>query len=55
MPLAFFGDRLGNDALVLGARVAALALILVGAALIRAPVRASAALEESETRRRVPP
>jgi hypothetical protein len=41
MPLPSFGDRLGNDALVVDARVATLALILVGAALIP-PVRASA-------------
>jgi drug/metabolite transporter (DMT)-like permease len=45
--LAVFGDRLGNDALVVGVRLAAFALILVGAALIPAPVRAGAALEES--------
>ena len=42
--LAVFGDRLGNDALVVGVRVAAFALILVGAALIPAPVRAGEAL-----------
>jgi multidrug transporter EmrE-like cation transporter len=45
--LAVFGDRLGNNALVVGVRVAAFALILVGAALIPAPVRAGEALEES--------
>jgi drug/metabolite transporter (DMT)-like permease len=45
--LAVFGDRLGTDALVIGARLAAFALILVGAALIPAPVRAGEALEES--------
>jgi drug/metabolite transporter (DMT)-like permease len=45
--LAVFGDRLGNDALVVGVRSAAFALILVGAALIPAPVRAGEALEES--------
>jgi multidrug transporter EmrE-like cation transporter len=45
--LAVFGDRLGNDPLVIGVRVAAFALILVGAALIPAPVRAGEALEES--------
>jgi drug/metabolite transporter (DMT)-like permease len=45
--LAVFGDRLGNDALVVGVRVAAFALILIGAALIPAPVRAGDALEES--------
>jgi drug/metabolite transporter (DMT)-like permease len=57
--LAVFGDRLGNDALVVGVRLAAFALILVGAALIPAPVRAGEALEESAgepgTRRPVPP
>jgi drug/metabolite transporter (DMT)-like permease len=45
--LAVFGDRLGNDALVVGVRVAAFALILVGAALIPAPVRAGEALDGS--------
>jgi multidrug transporter EmrE-like cation transporter len=45
--LAVFGDRLGDDALVVGGRLAAFALILVGAALIPAPVRAGEALEES--------
>jgi len=43
--LAVFGDRLGNDALVVGVRIAAFALILVGAALIPAPVRAGEVLE----------
>ncbi len=45
--LAVFGDRLGDNALVIGVRLAAFALILVGAALIPAPVRAGEALEES--------
>jgi drug/metabolite transporter (DMT)-like permease len=45
--LAVFGDRLGDDALVIGVRVAAFALILVGAALIPAPVRAGEALQAS--------
>jgi drug/metabolite transporter (DMT)-like permease len=45
--LAVFGDRLGNDALVIGVRLAAFALILVGAALIPAPVRAGEALAAS--------
>jgi drug/metabolite transporter (DMT)-like permease len=45
--LAVFGDRLGNDAPVVGVRLSAFALILVGAALIPAPVRAGEALEES--------
>ena len=45
--LAVFGDRLGDDAVVVGVRLAAFALILVGAALIPAPVRAGEALEES--------
>jgi hypothetical protein len=44
--LAVFGDRLGNDALVVGVRLAAFAMILVGAAMIPAPVRAREALEE---------
>ena len=45
--LAVFGDRLGSDPLVVVVRIAAFALILVGAALIPAPVRAGEALEES--------
>ena len=45
--LAVFGDRLGNDALVIGMRLAAFVLILVGSALIPAPVRAGEVLEES--------
>jgi drug/metabolite transporter (DMT)-like permease len=45
--LAVFGDRLGHDALIVGVRLAAFALILLGAALIPAPVRAGNALEES--------
>jgi drug/metabolite transporter (DMT)-like permease len=45
--LAVFGDRLGSDALVVGVRLAAFALILIGTALIPAPVRAGEALEES--------
>ncbi len=45
--LAVFGDRLGDDPLVVGVRIAAFALILVGAALIPAPVRAGEALVES--------
>jgi multidrug transporter EmrE-like cation transporter len=45
--LAVFGDRLGHDALVIGVRLAAFALILLGAALIPAPVRAGKALKES--------
>jgi len=44
--LAVFGDRLGNDPLVIGVRLAAFVLILAGAALIPAPVRAGEALEE---------
>ena len=44
--LAVFGDRLGNDAFIVGVRVVAFALILVGAALIPAPVRAGEALNE---------
>jgi multidrug transporter EmrE-like cation transporter len=57
--LAVFGDQLGNDALVIGVRLAAFALILVGAALIPAPVRAGEALQEtaaeSESPTPVPP
>ena len=45
--LAVFGDRIGTNALEIGVRLAAFLLILVGAALIPAPVRAAEALEES--------
>ena len=45
--LAVFGDRLGDNAFVVGVRLAAFALILIGAALIPAPVRAGEALEQS--------
>jgi multidrug transporter EmrE-like cation transporter len=45
--LAVFGDQLGNDAFVIGVRLAAFALILVGAAMIPAPVRAGEALEDA--------
>ena len=45
--LAVFGDRLGSEPLVVGVRLAAFALIVVGAALIPAPVRAGEALDES--------
>jgi drug/metabolite transporter (DMT)-like permease len=45
--LAVFGDRLGDDALVIGVRLAAFALILIGAALIPAPIRAGEALDTS--------
>ena len=45
--LAVFGDPLGKDALVVGVRVAAFVLILIGAALIPAPMRAREALEGS--------
>ncbi len=52
--LAVFGDPLGNDPLVVGVRIAAFALILVGAALIPAPVRACEALEDSARERESP-
>jgi multidrug transporter EmrE-like cation transporter len=45
--LAVFGDRLGSHALVVGVRIAAFGLALIGAALIPAPVRAGEALKES--------
>lgn len=44
--LAVFGDRLGENALIAGVRLSAFALILAGAALIPAPVRAGDAIEE---------
>ncbi|MGI9080967.1 MAG: hypothetical protein ACR2FZ_01630 [Thermoleophilaceae bacterium] len=53
--LVVFGDRLGTDPLVVGVRVAAFALILVGAALIPAPVRAGHALGESAVEGESPP
>jgi hypothetical protein len=56
--LAVFGDRLGNDALVVGVRIAAFAVTLAGAALIPAPVRAGEALDqpavEPESPTRIP-
>jgi drug/metabolite transporter (DMT)-like permease len=45
--LAVFGDRLGESALIVGVRLAAFIGILVGAALIPAPVRAGRALRRS--------
>lgn len=45
--LAVFGDRLGDDPLVIGVRLASFAFILLGAALIPAPVRAGEALDTS--------
>ncbi|MEY2441954.1 MAG: hypothetical protein QOJ46_1380 [bacterium] len=45
--LAVFGDRLGGNALIVVVRIAAFALILAGAALIPAPVRAGGALDQS--------
>jgi multidrug transporter EmrE-like cation transporter len=45
--LAVFGDRLGGNALIVGVRMAAFALILAGSALIPAPVRAGEALDRS--------
>lgn len=45
--LAVFGDRLGDDPVVIGVRLAAFGFILLGAALIPAPVRAGEVLEEA--------
>ena len=45
--LAVFGDRLGDGPLEIAVRTGAFALILVGAALIPAPVRAGEAIEEN--------
>jgi len=53
--LAVFGDPLGNDPLVVGVRLAAFALILVGATLIPAPMRAGDALRESAAKAESPP
>ena len=44
--LAVFGDRLGANAFIIVVRIAAFALILLGAALIPAPVRAGEALDQ---------
>jgi drug/metabolite transporter (DMT)-like permease len=52
--LAVFGDRIGDNALEIGVRLVAFVLILVGAALIPAPVRAGEALEESEVEAETP-
>jgi drug/metabolite transporter (DMT)-like permease len=52
--LTVFGDRLGDDALEIGVRVAAFALILLGAALIPAPVRACEGLEDSAPAPEIP-
>jgi drug/metabolite transporter (DMT)-like permease len=48
--LAVFGDRLGGSPAIVVVRMAAFVLILAGAALIPAPVRASAALDGSRER-----
>jgi len=45
--LAVFGDRLGDDPLVIGVRIASFALVLLGAALIPAPVRVGEELGKS--------
>jgi hypothetical protein len=42
-----FGDPMGNDALTVGVRVLAFVLVVVAAALIPAPVRASGQRQES--------
>jgi drug/metabolite transporter (DMT)-like permease len=52
--LAVFGDRLGSDPLEVAVRITAFALILVGAALIPAPVRAGGALKGSAIKGRGP-
>jgi multidrug transporter EmrE-like cation transporter len=52
--LAVFGDRIGDSALEIGVRLVAFVLILVGAALIPAPVRAGEALEESAVEAETP-
>jgi drug/metabolite transporter (DMT)-like permease len=49
--LAVFGDRLGSDPLEVGVRIAAFTLILVGTALIPAPVRAGQRLRKSAVER----
>jgi len=53
--LAVFGDRLGDDPLVIGVRLAAFILVLVGSAMIPAPVRAGQAFEDSTAARTASP
>lgn len=65
--LAVFGDPLGDNMLIIGVRIAAFALILLGAALIPTPMHAGEALQHSaaepgsdamvqeEPRRHMPP
>lgn len=48
--LAVFGDQLGGNAFIIIVRIAAFALILLGAALIPAPVRAGEALDQQPAR-----
>ncbi|HYN49754.1 MAG TPA: hypothetical protein VES62_02415, partial [Thermoleophilaceae bacterium] len=45
--MVVFGDPLGDDALVVAARLTAFLLVLVAAALMPAPVRAGEALSQS--------
>jgi len=48
--LAVFGDQLGGNAFIIIVRIAAFALIVLGAALIPAPVRAGEALDQQPAR-----
>ncbi len=52
--LAVFGDQLGNHELLVGLRLGAFALVLMGAALIPAPVRAGQALEDTAVQAATP-
>jgi len=52
--LAVFGDPLGGNALIVIARIAAFVLILIGAALIPAPVRAGESLGQPPVEARSP-
>ena len=52
--LAIFGDELGDSPLEVGVRVVAFVLILVGAAMIPAPVRAGEALGDAVVERGTP-
>jgi hypothetical protein len=45
--IVVFGDPLGDDALEVAARVLAFSMVLAGAALMPAPVRAAEAVEGS--------
>jgi drug/metabolite transporter (DMT)-like permease len=53
--LAVFGDRLGHEPLVIGVRIAAFAMILIGAALIPAPFAPARRSKSQPRSPRAPP